>query len=264
MSSLNNNDSTNASLKVDSQTALNKPRNKGAKKEHLKVTPMLDYRAPAIQQLIKQRGWSSLSRYDAIAEVYLFVRDEITFGYNSDDTLNASQVLKDGYGQCNTKGTLLMALLRALAIPARFHGFTIFNELQKGAIPNYLFAFAPERIIHSWVEIYFEGQWLDLEGYIIDQAYLSQVQAKFSDQCEAFSAYGIATTCLKRPENDWQGKSTYIQKEGIADDFGIYDQPDDFYREKGSNLNGLKKIAFRYVLRHLMNSNVNRIRQRGL
>lgn len=121
--------------------------------EYLTTTAMLDFEHPAIQELVNQKGWGQLSHYDAIGAIYNYVRDEILFGYNADDRLPASRVLKDGYGQCNTKGTLLMALLRAVDIPVRFHGFTIFNELQRGAIPNYLFAIAPERIIHSWVEV---------------------------------------------------------------------------------------------------------------
>ena len=238
------------------------------KDAYLYTSPMLDFNSPSIVQLIENRGWKRLSPYDAIEAVYNFVRDDIKFGYNKDDTLPASQVLADGYGQCNTKGTLLMALLRGVGIPARFHGFTIYNELQKGAIPNYLFFFAPKRIIHSWVEVYFDGQWLDLEGYIIDKTYLGKIQESFADQCssngsDAFSAYGIATKCLKKPENDWKGSSTYIQKEGIADDYGIYDQPDEFYAEKGSNLKGVKRFLFRYVLRHLMNINVSKIREKG-
>lgn len=48
---------------------------------------------------------------------YNFVRDEILFGYNADDTILASRVLAEGYGQCNTKGTLFMALLRGADIP---------------------------------------------------------------------------------------------------------------------------------------------------
>jgi hypothetical protein len=157
-----------------------------------------------------------------------------------------------------------MALLRAVGIPTRFHGFTIFNELQRGAIPNYIFSLAPKRIIHSWVEVYLDGRWLNLEGYIIDRQYLTKVQARFSDQCEAFSGYGIATQCLKKPAIEWQGEDTYIQRDGIADDFGIYSQPDDFYREHGSNLSGVKKLLFQYVLRHLMNNNVNNIRAQGI
>mgnify|MGYP006405440259 CR=1 FL=1 len=233
-------------------------------KSTLQSTPMLDFKHPLISQLIKEKQWESLLPYDAIGAIYHYVRDDILFGYNADDRLSASQVLKDGYGQCNTKGTLLMALLRAVGIPTRFHGFTIYNELQRGAIPNYLFIFAPKRIIHSWVEVYLDGRWINLEGYIIDKAYLNRVQQSFSSQCQQFSGYGIATKCLTAPAVDWNGTDTYIQREGIADDFGIYTQPDDFYATHGSNLSGIKKVLFRFVLRHMMNHNVNSIRQRGI
>jgi len=232
--------------------------------EYVSATPMLDFEDENIQTLITHKQWKELSQYDAIGAIYTYVRDDILFGYNKDDRLPASKVLKDGYGQCNTKGTLLMALLRAVGIPSRIHGFTIYNELQKGAIPNYIFAMAPDRIIHSWVEVYLEDKWINLEGYIIDQAYLNKIQQRFGSQCSDFSGYGIATKCLQNPEVNWEGKDTYIQKEGIADDYGVYAHPDDFYATYGTNLSGIKKLLFRFVIRHLMNFNVNRIRSRGL
>jgi hypothetical protein len=232
--------------------------------KYTKSTKMLDYQNQAIQELITSHGWKQLKEYDAIKSIYNYVRDEVAFGYNFDDTLRASQVLTDGYGQCNTKGTLLMALLRAIDIPCRFHGFTIYNELQKGAIPRYIFPLAPKRIIHSWIEIYYQDRWLNLEGYILDKNYLSQIQDKFANEFDDFSAYGVATTCLKNPQIEWQGCSTYIQKQGIADDYGLYDQPDDFYKEYGSNLKGIKRFLFRYFIRHLMNKNVNKIRNQGI
>lgn len=225
---------------------------------------MLDFNHPQIQSLIEQRQWRDLSQYDAIGEIYNYVRDEISFGYNADDRIPARQVLSDGYGQCNTKGTLLIALLRAVGISTRFHGFTIYNELQRGAIPNYLFFFAPKRIIHSWVEVYYKERWINLEGYIIDKPYLKQIQSRFAEDNESFSGFGIATKCLASPDVDWTGEDTYIQSDGIADDFGTYEQPDDFYSKHGSNLTGIKKVLFRYALRHLMNRNVNNIRSNGV
>ena len=75
-------------------------------KDCLLETPMLDFNHPQIQSLIQQRKWRKLPPYDAIGAIYNYVRDEIHFGYNADDRLPASRVLKDGYGQCNTKGTL--------------------------------------------------------------------------------------------------------------------------------------------------------------
>lgn len=77
-----------------------------------------------------------------ISAIYNFVRDDIKLGYNADDRISASQVLKYGYVECNTKGTLLIALFRAFGISSRFHGFTIYNELQ----PNYLSDLALEHI----------------------------------------------------------------------------------------------------------------------
>lgn len=230
---------------------------------YLEETAMLDFRTESICTLIQHRKWEDLSEFDKIGAAYDFVRNDIIFGYNASDDLKASQVLKDGYGQCNTKGTLLMALLRALGIPCRFHGFTIDNQLQKGAIPAYLFPLAPKLILHSWVEVYFGERWIDLEGFILDTSYLVSIQQQESNRAGPYQGYAIATQCLLRPEVQWKGENTYIQKEGICDDFGVFDNPDAFYLKHGTNLSGLKRILYQICFRYLMNWNVNRIRKRN-
>mgnify|MGYP003526118560 FL=1 len=152
-----------------------------------------------------------------------------------------------------------MALLRAVGIPCRFHGFTIDKPLQKGAITGLAYWLAPQRIIHSWVEIGLESRWIALEGFILDAPYLASLQRRFP-QARRFCGYGAATPDLSAPGVEWQGKDTYIQKEGIADDFGIFDSPDAFYARHGSNLSGLKRWLYERVIRHAMNRNVARIR----
>ena len=67
--------------------------------DYLSETKMLDFSHPSIQKLIEARGWRSLSEFDCIKGIYNYVRDEILFGYNTDDHIPASKVLKDGYGQ---------------------------------------------------------------------------------------------------------------------------------------------------------------------
>lgn len=114
-------------------------------------TKMLDYESQSIWQLIEERGWKKLSEFDRIKSIYTYVRDEILIGYNIDDDIPASKVLSDGYGQCNTKGTLFMALLRACGIPCRVHGFTIDKKLQKGAMTGFVYRNAPQNVFHSWV-----------------------------------------------------------------------------------------------------------------
>ena len=135
------------------------------------------------------------------------------FGYNIDDKIKASKVLKDGYGQCNTKGILLMALLRAKHIPCRIHGFMIDKLLQKGAMTGLVYKLAPKEVLHSYVEVYYN--------------------------CS----------------------NTYIQKEGIVKDFGIYDNPDDLLLHHHQNISFIKKLAYQFIGRKKMNHNVKKIRK---
>lgn len=102
--------------------------------KYLRETKMLDYSSENIQQLIRKRNWNDIEEFERLKSIYTFVRDEILFGYNIDDTVCASKVLTDGYGQCNTKGTLFMALLRVCNIPCRVHGFTIDKEAMDGTV----------------------------------------------------------------------------------------------------------------------------------
>jgi hypothetical protein len=200
-----------------------------------------------------------LPTFERIGAVYDFVRNEIAFGYNAGDELPASAVMADGIGQCNTKATLLMALMRAVGIACRFHGFTIDKPLQKGAITGLAYVLAPRRIIHSWVEVAFEGRWVNLEGFILDAPYLASLQRRFPGR-QRFCGYGAATPDLSAPGVEWRGQDTYIQKDGIADDFGVFDSPDEFYARHGSNLSGLKRWLYTRVIRHRMNAQVRRIR----
>ena len=228
----------------------------------LRPTGLLDFQHPAIEALVSGRGWRQLPPHDRVGAVYDFVRNEIAFGYNEGDELAASRVLADGIGQCNTKSTLLMALLRAVGIPCRFHGFTIDKALQKGAITGLAYRLAPRRIIHSWVEVWVDERWVALEGFILDARYLASLQRRFP-HARRFCGFGAATPDLSAPQVEWRGEDTFIQKEGIVDDFGVFDDPDAFYRKHGSNLGGLKRWLFEHVVRKRMNDNVERLRAGG-
>ena len=228
--------------------------------EYLSQTHMLDYDNYKIQELIRERGWRDLPEFERIRSIYNFIRDEIRFGYNVDDSIPASKVLKDGYGQCNTKGTLFMALLRAVGIPCRVHGFTIRKELQEGAMTGFIFKQAPKNIFHSWVEVYLEGKWYELEAFIIDKDYLGKLQQKNSSCTGAFCKFGVGVEDFKNPVIDFNRNNTYIQSTGINQDFGIYDSPDALLKEHHQEMGFIKKLAFRYYGRHMMNRNVKKIR----
>ncbi|MBP3707314.1 MAG: transglutaminase domain-containing protein [Clostridia bacterium] len=208
------------------------------------------------------RKWNDLDEFNKIKDIYSFVRDEILFGYNISDDINAEQVLKDGYGQCNTKGTLFMALLRAVNIPCRIHGFTIDKELQKGAMTGIVYKNAPQNVLHSWVEVLYDSKWYELEAFILDKKYLGKLQERFKGCSGAFCGYGVAVKDFKNLVIDWNVNNTYIQSEGINQDFGVYDSPDEMYKEHKQEMSKAKELLYKNLGRHLMNRNVNRIREK--
>lgn len=221
---------------------------------------MLDFDHPTIRTLIAARGWAELAPFERIGAAYDFVREEIAFGYNRDDAIPASTVLADGYGQCNTKATLLMALLRALAVPCRLHGFTIHKALQRGVVPEIAYRIAPAEILHSWVEIEWEGRWVNLEGFILNATFLSALQGAHPGRF-SLCAYGAGTECLQSPDVAWAGGDTYIQRTGIARDLGLWDGPDAFYGRHRQSFGLVRGLLYRHLIRRWMNRRVVAIRR---
>jgi hypothetical protein len=225
----------------------------------LAPTELLDFEVGPVARLIQDRGWRAMAKFDRIGAVYDFVRNDIAFGYNRADNIPASQVLIDGYGQCNTKGTLFMALLRGIGIQCRLHGFTIHKGLQRGIVPELVYPLAPDEILHSWIEVELDGSWINLEGFILDDDFLNVLQSTFSET-DTLCGYGAGTDCLNTPSIDWIGQDTYIQKTGIVQDFGVFETPDDFYALHEQSFGWLKEILYRHCVRHWMNRRVRAFR----
>lgn len=229
---------------------------------YLRRTALLDFDHPSLQALIDERGWTGLAERQRIGSIYDFVRDEIAFGYNASDDIPASAVLADGYGQCNTKTTLLMALLRGTGVGCRLHGATIHKRLQKGVVKGLFYRLAPRSIIHSWAEVRVEGRWVGLEGVIVDASYLDGLRSRVHTG-GPFLGYGVGTDDLSDPPIAWRGTDTAIQATGVNRDLGAFDDPDTFYDAHAANLRGFKGLLFRSVVRHRMNRTVTSIRSCG-
>lgn len=226
----------------------------------LDKTELLNYDDEIIRKLITDRGWESLDTFHKIEAIYTFVQNEILFGYNETDMMQASRILADGFGQCNTKSILLMALLRAVDIPCRLHGFTIDKKLQQGIMPPMVYKNAPDSIVHSWVEVEYEEKWIALEGVILDLRYLKNLQKKNSQIQGLFCGWGVADLNFQNPQVTWKGTHTYIQKEGINHDYGVFKSPDAFFKKHPQQMSGIQRMVFQKIGRQMMNQNVKKIR----
>ncbi len=227
---------------------------------YLRKTNMLNYDAERIRSLAGKMGWSSRDEYHRIGAIYDYVRNDILFGYNRSDTLTAEEVLKDGYGQCNTKATLLMALFRATGIPCRLHGSIVSKDFQKGATSGIISLLAPDTIVHTWVEVLYEGKWIALEGVITDDAYIEAVRKTCGNVHGPFSKYAISVPDLANLSLAWCGKDTFVQHESMVKDYGVFDDPDIFFEKYHQTWNKVKDFAYVHYGRKKMIKNVNKMR----
>lgn len=227
---------------------------------YLQDSAMLNYNAKEIIDLIDAHKWADLNEFDKIGAIYDYVQNNILLGYNKYDNLTATQVLKDGYGQCNTKGTLLMALLRAVEIPCRLHGSKVTKVFQRSLMPEIMAKLAPPLIVHTWAEVYYNGEWLSLEGVITDKAYISGLQKMFPEHVGKFFDYAVAVTDFNNLQIDWKGENTTVQQQALVEDLGVFDNPDEFYAKYKQEYRGLKKFMYENIGRKIMTKKVAQIR----
>lgn len=228
---------------------------------YINDTAMLNYCEQEIAKLVMAKKWNDFDEYNKIGAIYSYVQNNILLGYNKCDNLTATEVLADGIGQCNTKAVLLMALLRAVGIPCRLHGTKVTKIFQRSLMPKIMARLAPPFIVHTWVEVYYNGEWLCLEGVITDKAYLSGLRQMFPNYKGEFFDYAVAVKDFGNLQIDWRGESTAIQQQAIQVDLGIYDSPDEFYAKYKQDYRGIKKFLYENIGRKIMTKKVAKIRE---
>lgn len=227
---------------------------------YLKKTRMLDYDNASIKNLVKERRWEALDEYRKIGAIYDYVRNNILFGYNRSDLLAADEVLSDGYGQCNTKATLLMTLLRAVGIPCRLHGSEVDKHFQEGVTSGLIAALAPDTIVHTWAEVFYQGRWVALEGVITDEAYVSAVKEEYKANKGPYAHCAISVPDLQGLSLEWKGSDIFVQNESVVKDYGVFDDPDTFFKTHPQTWSKVKDCAYVHYGRKKMNRTVRKIR----
>lgn len=185
---------------------------------------------PLVQKTAKDLTEDVGERRDKLARLFRFVRDEIVFGFPPEgDFVKASQTIERGYGQCNTKGVLFLALCKAVGIPARLHFSRISKEIQHGFFKGLFYWLMPTEISHSWLEVDIDGQWRSVDTYINDLALHSAAVREIErrDWQTGFSvsrAAGVPSAAL-----DLDGTHS-SQMAAVVGDLGTWDEPLAFLR----------------------------------
>lgn len=233
--------------------------------EYLQATRLVDLDAGAVRETAARLVQGTATSREAAVKIYYFVRDEIKFGYNRSNEIPASEVLRQGYGQCNTKGILLAALLRAASVPARFHLSLIDKAVQRGVMPPLAYRFSPRELPHTWIEALLYGRWIVLEGVILDRHYfLAALRLLLESGRGMGYAIGLPSEVLSACADgsciDWDGVGDVsVQQAAVVQDLGVVADPSEFFRRHGPR--GLRRWLYEHHVSQEMTERAARIRR---
>jgi transglutaminase-like putative cysteine protease len=189
-------------------------------------TPLLQYEHPKIR-LLAQR-LTQLKRTPAERAVACFEHIRaLPFGCIADSTsTSALSVLSAGMGDCHTKSTLLVALLRSLGIPSRLRFVTLKPDFLRGIIDV-----GGEPIEHAFTELLLEDQWVALDSYVVDPRLAVAAKTRLREEGEPLG-YGMHVAGAIT----WNGQGNSFAQFTPADpdsmplhEWGAFDDPYQFY-----------------------------------
>jgi hypothetical protein len=225
---------------------------------------LADFRHPLVAETALRVIGNEQSTRGQLKCLFYFVRDEIKFGFPlNGDMVKASETIRTGVGQCNTKGTLFLALCKSLKIPARLHFATIDKRIQRGLFTGIAFFLIPKLISHAWLEVEVDGKWRKIDSYINDHAFYTSAKNALNERGWDMG-YSIASAgCSSGIEFDLD-KNSFVQMDAVHGDHGVWDEPADYYASRNyRNRPGIVRLLAYRILVGNANRQVQRIRSRN-
>ena len=189
-------------------------------------TPLLNTQHPKIRLLaIKLTQLQSGEQKKALA-CFEHIR-QLPFGCLGDGTgVSSLTVLKSARGDCHTKSTLLVALLRSIDIPARLRFVTLKPDFLHGILD-----LGDQPVEHCCAEVWLDGRWVPIDSHVVDPLLAKAARRRLSEEGRALG-YGIHAL----GQIQWDGRSPSFGQFSEQDaaslpirDWGVYDDPYQFY-----------------------------------
>lgn len=220
-----------------------------------------DSEHPNIKRLAHDLSIAGEADFSRFKRIFEYVRNHILFGFPPVwDRVKASDTIRYGTGYCNTKSILLVALCRAVGIPAKLHFGLIRMQIMNHIFPNWVFRFMPESASHSWVDVQLDHSWIPVDAHILDEKFLRGAQCLLQKN-RVDIGYGIAQP-LMSDMTDW--RSGFVQTHAVITDQGVWEDAAPYYSGDGYvRLKGWQ-LATYPMLRRIANRNIEHIRNQQL
>jgi hypothetical protein len=188
----------------------------------LQETAQLDISDPKLRITAQKLTQSLQSHAARAAAIHHFVRRMPFIASPDARTHRASVVLREGGGDCHSKGVLFTALCRAAGLPARL----LFVSVR----PRYLvglLADAPPSLTHAVGQVLVENEWRTTDGYVLDPIPFARAKQMLRATGQA-CGWGIVAGA----DGFWDGRSECLQQFQASDvlqTYGVFHDPAHFY-----------------------------------
>ena len=219
-----------------------------------------DHDHPQVQSLASQLTSIKTNPMDQLEAIFLFVRDEIKFGFPPKwDQVKASETLGYQLGYCNSKAILFHALCKAVGIPSRIHTGLIDITIMRGIFPGFVFPFLPDSGGHSWIEVQFDGDWQPIDSYINDQPFYENAK-RFLHESGKLTSYSISEAKGSSSCEFNLGDKGFVHMGAVLEDHGTWDDFSEYITsDKYIAMSAMQLMAYPIMTR-LSNRRIAKIR----
>lgn len=195
--------------------------------------------------------------------LFYFVRDRISFRFPATfrewDKVKASNVIQCGFGYCNTKATLLVALCRACGLAARVHYGLIRAEIMRGIFPSFAFPFLGDSGPHSWTEVEIEGEWKPIDSYINDEELYRAARARLEETGRSLG-YSLACVDGKCSCEFNFGDKGFVHMGAVVEDHGVWEDASQYFAtDRYATFKGVQRLLYP-VVASISNRNIEKLR----
>lgn len=233
-----------------------------AQVDELAPTKLINCDHPDIIALVRRIAPKDLPTVEKVRRIFAFVRDDVKFGFGPRFyEHSASEIAEMRVGYCNTKGTLMVALLRAAGIPARQAFVDIDAQILLGIVdPGTPF------VDHSYVEILLGDKWLATDAYIVDTLLFVAAQKRLAaeNRLMGYGGHSLGTRIFDEAIPSFSQFVAHRQPLLTTRNYGIHADVETFYETTPETWNRLRFITRRAFPVFALLANRNAENLRGL
>jgi hypothetical protein len=211
---------------------------------------LADHDHPLVIQTAKRLTEGLTTDREKLAALFYYVRDDIQFQFvPKGDLVKASELIELKQGQCNNKGTLYLALARALGFPARLHFSLVDKRIQRGLFTGIMYKIMPDKISHCWTEVKVDGKWRNIDSYINDIDFYLAGKEILKEEGWTMGWSIACSTGESSPEFNID-EERFVQMDAVTEDQGVWDDPADYFMTDNykNRPNKLKLLFYRMTL----------------